>query len=372
MMPRDCLALVYSTCIHCNAPLGQNEMVEHFPIGRRLAYDAEKGRLWVVCKRCDRWNLTPLEERWEAIEEAERLYRGTRLRMSTEHIGLARLRDGTDLVRIGTPQRPEMAAWRYGDQFARRRRRILTGSVVGLAGLGTASLLLPVGGLAGMLVAGAVGSSVAGMLMTSMGLTRSTAIFKARLIPDGQGAYLVVGQNELASVRLFGDAKRWGLRVPYTSRRPTLDGRWTDWVQTGALHEATLRGDAALEAARRLLPLVNGAGARRAVVSEAVGLLDTWGNAEQVFAYAGSQVRAWSAVQAFGDTGGLAFLPPAVRLALEMSAHEDQERRALAGELAELERAWKDAEEIAAIADDLLVSGPVAHAFDRLRKRVRG
>jgi hypothetical protein len=39
------------------------------------------------------------------------------------------------------------------------------------------------------------------------------------------------------------------------------------------------------------------------------------------------------------------------RLALEMSLHEEQERRALGGELAELERAWQEAEEIAAIAD---------------------
>jgi hypothetical protein len=43
----------------------------------------------------------------------------------------------------------------------------------------------------------------------------------------------------------------------------------------------------------------------------------------------------------------------------------------LAGELAELEQAWKDAEEVAAIADDLLVSGPVAQAFSRLKQRAR-
>jgi hypothetical protein len=36
-----------------------------------------------------------------------------------------------------------------------------------------------------------------------------------------------------------------------------------------------------------------------------------------------------------------------------MAANEDTERRALAGELVELERAWKEAEEIAAIADGM-------------------
>ena len=52
----------------------------------------------------------------------------------------------------------------------------------------------------------------------------------------------------------------------------------------------------------------------------------------------------------------LANLPKEVRLALEMATHEDSERRALEGELSILETAWHDAEEIAAIADDLFVS----------------
>jgi hypothetical protein len=113
---------MYTTCLFCNGELGRNECIEHFPVGRRLAFDAARGRLWVVCRRCERWNLTPLEERWEAIEECEREFAGTRLRVSTDQIGLARLKEGLELVRIGEPQRPEMAAWRYGDQFGRRRR----------------------------------------------------------------------------------------------------------------------------------------------------------------------------------------------------------------------------------------------------------
>ena len=46
-------------------------------------------------------------------------------------------------------------------------------------------------------------------------------------------------------------------------------------------------------------------------------------------------------------------MPAATRLALEMALHEEQERRALEGELWRLERAWEAAEEIAAISDDL-------------------
>ena len=125
---------MFKTCMFCKRPLGSNEVVESFPVGRRLAFDAAKGRLWVVCRKCRRWNLTPLEERWEAVEDCERLFRETKLRTSTEHIGIARHPEGLELVRIGKPLRPEFAAWRYGDQFKRRLRLAVAGGVVAGAG----------------------------------------------------------------------------------------------------------------------------------------------------------------------------------------------------------------------------------------------
>src|SRR5688572_9716945 len=112
---------MYATCLCCHARLGSNDVVEAFPVGRRLAFDAAKGRLWVVCTSCGRWNLSPVEERWEAIETCERMFRATRVRVTTAQIGLARLREGLELVRIGAPLRPEFAAWRYGRKFRRRR-----------------------------------------------------------------------------------------------------------------------------------------------------------------------------------------------------------------------------------------------------------
>ena len=94
----------------------RNEAIEQFPVGRRLAFDAAKGRLWVVCRKCERWNLSPLEERWEAIEECERPFRATRLRVSTDNIGLAQLLpEGLELVRIGDPPASgdgRLAIWR--------------------------------------------------------------------------------------------------------------------------------------------------------------------------------------------------------------------------------------------------------------------
>ncbi len=75
---------MYKTCMFCTRPLGTNEVIEYFPVGRRLAFDAERGRLWVVCRKCERWNFSRLEERWEAVEMCERLFRDTRIRVSTE------------------------------------------------------------------------------------------------------------------------------------------------------------------------------------------------------------------------------------------------------------------------------------------------
>jgi hypothetical protein len=60
-------------------------------------------------------------------------------------------------------------------------------------------------------------------------------------------------------------------------------------------------------------------------------------------------------------------VPLATRLALEMAAHEDTERRALEGELYLLEEAWQQAEEIAAIADDMFLPQSVDAELARLR-----
>src|SRR3954471_19626499 len=100
---------MYSTCLFCHTDLGKNVELEMFPVGRRLAFDSAKGRLWVVCQKCERWNLTPIEERWEAIEECERTFGATKTRVSPDEIGLARISEGLELVQIGKPQRPEFA-----------------------------------------------------------------------------------------------------------------------------------------------------------------------------------------------------------------------------------------------------------------------
>jgi hypothetical protein len=56
-----------------------------------------------------------------------------------------------------------------------------------------------------------------------------------------------------------------------------------------------------------------------------------------------------------------------VRLALEMTLHEDNERRALEGELGELEDRWREAEEVAAISDDMFLPSGVSAMLEKMK-----
>lgn len=347
---------MYSTCIFCERGLGANVMLQDFPVGRRLAFDAAKGRLWVICRACERWNLSPLEERWEAVESAERLYGGTSRRVATEQIGLARLSDGTELVRIGEPARPEFAAWRYGDQFGRRRRRRLL-----VAGAGVAS----VGGIvAGGAVAGiAIGSF--GWLLAQAGSAlvhgRADEVV-ARIRTESVGE-IHVRCRHLAESRI----------VPGTDAPLALDLRFKNG-------EARFEGREALRIAGTLMPHVNRFGGKRPVVETAVGRIEKLGGSEGYleglarFAPRDTDVRAGKGLGrktrrngSGAFSSGLFGLAPPDRLAFEMALHEESELRAMRGELAELERAWRDAEEVAAIADEMFVPAGVRAALERLR-----
>jgi hypothetical protein len=70
----------------------------------------------------------------------------------------------------------------------------------------------------------------------------------------------------------------------------------------------------------------------------------------------GNEHDPWSNSEGPVNRGALPFVRLEDRLALEMSVHEDEERRVLEGEIGPLEAAWKEAESVAAIADDLLTS----------------
>ena len=316
---------VYSTCLYCRGKLGSNETIEHFPIGRRLAFDAGKGRLWVVCPGCHRWNLTPVEERWEAIEEAERLFRDTRKRYSSENVGLARMADGMDLVRVGKPLRPEFAAWRYGAQFGRRRRRHLM--VAGAVTAGAAAVYVGAVGVAGALAAGLFTPSISKIIhRIQTGRPQDIVAYVA----GPEGWELSIRRDDLTKVDLVPEkADRWGIEVPS--------------LVFGTVH---LVDAAAIRVAGLALAQRNIAGATKDQLENAVAKLELFKDSEGLLRFLAKQ-------------GSLAEMTVEQRLALEMAVHEDAERRALEGELHELELAWKEAEELAAIADDMFLPASV-------------
>ena len=345
---------MYTTCIHCNTDLGRNDAFETFPVGKRLAFDAKHGRLWVVCHTCARWNLSPLDERWETIESAEKRYRDSRLRVSTDNVGLARLREGVDLIRIGEPQRPEMAAWRYGDQFGKRRKRqmLITGAVLGSAG-----------------------AIVAGMAVVGVGIASLSGIWTSPSVHD----LLIHGRANAVVARIpmhdgrIAEVKRKHARGAVLERTVDSDEFALSFESSSGTH--LVCGDDAMRISARLMPTVNRFGGSTAQVQDAVRLLDEIGDPMRVLRTLQQQFGGSAEVnrsfsnwkRSFADrkaqfrqakslqTGVLKTLAPRDRLALEMALHEESERRAMDGELATLEAAWREAEEIANIADNMFV-----------------
>jgi hypothetical protein len=361
---------MYSTCLFCHAALGTNEAIEHFPVGRRLAFDAAKGRLWVVCRSCERWNLTPIEERWEAIEECERAFRNTKLRVSTDNVGLARLREGTTLIRIGEPQRPELAAWRYGDQFGRRRRQFVVRSTTIVAAAGGLILAGPLVGLASMSAVNLL--NIGNFVRSMVGVARISVRGKQYRLNRYSLAHVELRPHELLGFELEVP-HMW----PYKTRMSLFAAGGARPFSQANQPSLILRGDEARQAARNLLPGINASGGSMTAVRDAVNLLDETPRSDDTFAaIAGlapgpKRGLAWvrGHVRRFETPYTLSALPAAQRLALEMALHEDDERRALEGELAVLEERWKEAEEIAAISDDLFLPAGIA---ERLRRVTRG
>lgn len=341
---------MYSTCLICTQPLGTNDSIEHFPVGRRLAFDAAKGRLWVVCPHCSRWNLTPLEERWEAIEECERAFRGTLVRVSTDNIGLAKLREGTELIRIGAPLRPEFAAWRYGRNFGVRRRKTAVVAGAGLAAAAVAGVALgPT--LLPALAAGTISIVAVPGVTTVMGVFPIVGVMAARdYIQHDRIVARLAHERQVLTVR----AKHVG------AAQLSMDGNVDDAV-LAVQHEfgwAEFRGTQAIHATGVIISGANRYGASDARVNDAVRQIERAGDAPSFLAAASTRAswrggRILSLVNAYRGLGAMR-LDGTERLALEMAVHEENERRALEGELATLASAWRDAEEIAAIADDEL------------------
>jgi hypothetical protein len=370
---------MYSTCLFCSASLGTNEAIATFPVGSRVAFDAWRGRLWAICPRCGRWNLSPIEERWEAVEEAERLFTDTRMRAQSENIGLARLPDGTRLVRVGKALPGELAAWRYGGHLLSRRRRNV---IAGVGGATAAAALFAVGPLIALgvpFVIANVGMQIAAVAHIQRQKQRVVHRLPAHASPTGHDL-IIRRWHMYDSLLTRTDDGELAVQLPALAR--LRDDKPLTFSERIALSNdpLLLTGENARRVVARSMVDYNYRGAKPREVNDALSAIAAVGGPNAFT----SQVAQSGAVLVRKTTETQQMAPVTFRhivgtfrgevmpvrrmstimderprltrpdaLALEIALQEETERRALEGELAALEAAWRDAEEIARIADAL-------------------
>lgn len=374
---------MYGTCTFCYAPLGRNEVLETFSVARRVAFDPAKACVWAVCPGCTRWNLVPIEERFEVVDECERRFRRTSLRYSSGNVGLAWIAEDLELVRVGPALRPEFAAWRYGRLLARPRPASarITGKLASIFVNASKALVS-----SSRSASRRDPRAATAQLLLSLYGNRVLDVIHLPANPGAQGDHPVgiVRYRHLVQAALVRPeaGRPWALNIPHDH---------------GML---SLQGDDGIRAAARALAIVNGTqrggGFGQDILDSAVRKVDEssqlsgyfnrvlsialrshWGRgrddgtpaarakAMETLTVGSSDIERLAfrlTGRTFWGHGGIGSEPrtalldvPLVdRLALEMAAHEETERRALDGELAELANAWRDADEIAAIADALL------------------
>jgi hypothetical protein len=288
------------------------------------------------------------------MEDAERLFRDTRVRAQRENIGLAKLADGTRLVRVGQALPGELAAWRYGREL--RRGRLW-------ASLGDRAELLVVAAIFtdGLLLALRAAYAEVGPYWRA---NRVMHRIPAAESPTGEAIHLRWRDLRLARTGL-DDAGLLDLRIVQSREF---------WAPSSPV---VVSGPAAAAVMGKALARINGQGAEPADLDQALARLSGAGGAEpflRTTAAAGFDLAAPnlnygsltptltpnSAEQKAKarEDAARRTLPGLPRdragaLALEMALHEETERRALYGELAMLEGMWRQAEQIAAIADRL-------------------
>jgi phage terminase Nu1 subunit (DNA packaging protein) len=356
--------VIYKRCPICRAALGRNTLVERFPVGRQVAFDPDRGRLWIICARCRGWSLAPLhEDLREAVEDAERAFAGAVASITRGNLTLARSAEGMSLLRIGRGEDGELAAWRYGARLNARWRRFVSSGItwagVPVAGIAATTLLFP------MMSAAAVAAIGAGLPLAA------TAAWQKNHSRHVWRSVVVRGQR----------ISHWRSHFIRLKPDPIEPGGWALEVPADAQEPVRVTGAEAVSLLRRALPGMNEWGGTRRQVEEALSTARSAGSMDAVLRQAAEHLRGPHAYQPFGrtiQTWGeqprhlLSAGHPVLRLAVEIAVNEEVERRALEGELVTLEAEWREAEEIAAVIDDLLIPSAVKRRFRDMLARRRG
>src|SRR5688572_30242849 len=329
-------------CVFCNSSLGTNESIEHFQTGRRVAYDAKRGRLWAICSACQRWNLAPIEDRWEALDELARITRDHgRLLSQTQNIALIRAPD-IDIVQVGKAPLVEEAWWRYGRELRRRRK---THQLVNIGQWVAQGALVFGAGFVGMYAYLIGGSPL------------NHAVRWARFGSTAwRGSQTCVSCGGILEEISFRRARH--LMV---INSPSGSGLGLSCERCGYGNDEygfTFSNEDGQRLLRRVLAFYNYSGARDDVIQDATWRIDRAGSPAALLRQLGEQRYR---IKQGKEKRELA-------IALEISINEESERELLELELKELEARWREEEELAAIIDGELTRLP---ALEKLRLKLR-
>ena len=337
---------MFTRCLVCHTPFPPNEELEHFSTSTRVAYDAERGRLWAICRSCKRWSLAPIEERWEALEELEKIVKDrARLLSQTDNVALLRV-GNLDVVRVGRANLTEEAWWRYGRELTSRAEKHRKLTFMGTAAAGAA--------IAGGWATGGITWLGAWLLWEHapdqvtqaarwfrfggsawrgrQSCARCGHIFRSIAYRDRTQVILSPGAGP-------GDA------LSVTQRCP-LCGDLGD----GGLH---LHGKEGEYVSRRLLAYHHHTGASEKRVRSATRLIEEAGSPKDLTRIVIKEGRRLGDLQRTGA------------IALEIAANDTVEQHLLQLELAEVEAHWRREEELASIIDGELTPLPLMETFRR-------
>jgi hypothetical protein len=290
-----------------------------------------------------------MEERWEALEELEKLTRDrAHLLSKTDNIALLRA-DHLDIVRVGHANLTEEAWWRYGRELRQRRENR---NKIALAGSVAAGAVMVGGWATG-------GMSLIGMWFL-WGNAPDKFVDAAKWLRFGSDAWR--GEDHCRSCgfifRKVAFRDRGGLFLlpggyaeeHVLAYRCPHCGHHRD----GGLH---LTGRQADHTLRRVLAYHHYEGASERRVRSATRLIEEAGTPQDLKRIV---IRDGKKLGDLQRTGAIA---------LEIAANESSEQRLLELELADLEVHWREEEELAAIVDGELTPLPV---LEQLRRRVTG
>lgn len=352
---------MYTSCLRCDRSLGRNSEIRHLPIGQRVAFDGKTGRVWLICPRCDQWNLLPIEERWEILAECQDLATKAESRSKGKDIGFARTAAGLELLSLEGHNAIDIANWRYGRRLQRRQFNwrslaIGFGAIGAIAGLATA-----VAGASAKLSIYAALAVGTWLLALWRRPPRPWVVVRTASVQSRVWAWQLFDVHVDVGADGRGIVSHRGRRLRGIDAARFLSGflsqiNGPDCVDVSINAAITKVSRAEKESGRELHQERRRSSRKRGAAPSS----------------ATEPRRPWEIIASSLGRKSLAAVDPELRVALEMATTEEAEQVDLASRAEELEESVADEKEVAAIADDLLLPDAVQRDFSALTERHKG